>query len=104
MRLPGPTGHNGSGYTTTLVLLNTSDKVEAGTFQILDDRGAPFAANPLGGTSGSEFQYLIPPGGTYRFQTDGKPTTPNLGWIRLNPDAGTALLVGLNRGTGSRLP
>ncbi len=85
---------DGGGYTPTLVLLNTSDKVEVGTFQILGDNGVPFAANPLGGTSDSRFQYSIPPGGTYRFQTDGIPTSPNVGWIRLKPDAGTSTPVG----------
>jgi lysyl endopeptidase len=85
---------DGGGYTTSLVLLNTSDVAEEGTLQILDDEGLPLVVNQVGGTADSSFRYLIPSNGTFRFQTDGIPTTAKVGWIRLIPDPGDATPMG----------
>ncbi len=81
---------DGGGYTTALVLLNTSNGIEAGTFQILDDMGAPLIVNQAGGTADSLFKYSIAPGGAFRFQTDGFPATTKAGWVLLTPGAGTS--------------
>jgi sugar lactone lactonase YvrE len=85
---------DGGGYTTALVLLNTSDGIETGTFQILDDLGAPLVVNQVGGTADSSFKYSIPSGGAFRFQTDGFQATTKVGWVQLTPDAGTSTPVG----------
>ncbi len=85
---------DGGGYTTALVLLNTSDAIESGTFDILDDMGAPLVVNQVSGTADSSFKYSIPSGGAFRFQTDGFPATTKVGWVRLTPDAGTSTPVG----------
>jgi hypothetical protein len=85
---------DGGGYTTSLVLLNTSNGVETGTFQILDDLGAPLVANQVGGTADSSFKYSIAPGGAFRFQTDGFPASTKVGWVQLTPDEGTSTPVG----------
>ncbi len=85
---------DGGGYTTALVLLNTSNGTETGTFQILDDMGAPLVVNQIGGTADSSFKYSIPSGGAFRFQTDGFPATTKVGWVQLTPDAGTSTPVG----------
>ena len=85
---------DGGGYTTSLVLLNTSNGIETGTLQILDDNGNPLVVNNVGGTAGSIFRYSIPTGGAFRFQTDGFPVTTKVGWARVTPDAGTLTPVG----------
>jgi hypothetical protein len=85
---------DGGGYTTALVLLNTSNIVETGTLQIFDDSGAPLAVNQVGGTTDSSFKYSIPVGGVFRFQTDGFPASARAGWVLLTPDAPTSTPVG----------
>jgi subtilisin len=85
---------DGGGYTTSLVLLNTSSRREGGALQILDNAGMPLAIKQAGGTSGSSFIYSIPPGGTYRFQSDGSAMTTTAGWARLIPDAYSEIPIG----------
>jgi sugar lactone lactonase YvrE len=88
-----PQSADGGGYTTSLVLLNTSDGFETGTFQVLDDLGVPLVVNQVGGTADSSFKYSISPGGAFRFQTDGFPATARAGWILLTPDVNTSTPV-----------
>lgn len=85
---------DGGGYTTSVLLLNTSGETETGTLQILDDEGVPVIVNQVGGTTDSSFNYSIPPGGAFRFQTDGFPTGAKTGWILLTPDGGSLTPVG----------
>jgi hypothetical protein len=85
---------DGDGYTTSLLLLNTSSGIESGTLQILDNNGVPLIVTQAGGTEDSSFRYWIPSGGVFRFQTSGFPTTTNVGWVRLTPDAGTPAPIG----------
>jgi hypothetical protein len=85
---------DGGGYTTSLILINTSDSTETGALQIMDNDGAALAVNQVGGTSGSSFRYSIPPNGIYRFQTDGSPSEWKVGWVRLTPDPGISTPAG----------
>jgi hypothetical protein len=85
---------DGGGYTTSLILLNTSNVRETGKLEIKDKDGNPLTVNELGGTRDYQFNYSIEPHGWYRFQTDGFPGGTNVGWARLTPDAGTATPVG----------
>jgi photosystem II stability/assembly factor-like uncharacterized protein len=85
---------DGGGYTTALILLNTSDVRETGRLEIRDKDGNPLAVNQAGGTTDSSFSYSIEPGGLFRFQTDGFPVDTKAGWVRLIPDAGTPTPVG----------
>jgi hypothetical protein len=85
---------DGGGFTTSLMLLNTSDATETGTFEITDKYGAPFVVQPVGGTPNSSFTYSIPPAGSFHFQTDGSPTEIRVGWVKLTPDEGTSTPVG----------
>jgi hypothetical protein len=85
---------DGGGYTTALVLLNTSSHVESGMLQMFDDNGMPLAVNQVGGTTDSSFTYSIPVGGVFRLQTDGFPASVKAGWVLLTPDAGTSTPVG----------
>jgi hypothetical protein len=77
---------DGGGYTTSLLLLNTSNGIESGTLQILDNNGVPLVVHQVGGTTNSSFSYAIQPGGAFRFQTDGSPATTNVGCVLLTPD------------------
>ncbi len=85
---------DGGGYTTSLILMNTSESIETGVLQIVDSTGAPFIVNQVGGVSGSLFNYSIPPGGIFHFQTDGSPAETRAGWVKLMPDPGTATPTG----------
>jgi hypothetical protein len=85
---------DGGGYTTSLVLLNTSDATETGKMEIFDDKGSPLSVNPVGGISNASFQYSIPPGGAFRFQTDGSPINARAGWVQLTPDRGSKTPIG----------
>jgi hypothetical protein len=85
---------DGGGYTTSLILMNTSTADETGTFQIMDNNGAALAVNQAGGSSGSFFSYSIPGNGIFHFQTDGSPANWKTGWVQLTPDAGTSTPVG----------
>jgi photosystem II stability/assembly factor-like uncharacterized protein len=77
---------DGGGYTTSLILLNTSNRTESGTLQILDNAGMPLAVSQAGGPADSSFKYSIPAGGLFRFQTDGFSTDTKVGWVQLIPD------------------
>jgi sugar lactone lactonase YvrE len=85
---------DGGGYTTSLILLNTSNAREMGKLEIRDKDGNPLSVNQVGGTRDSSFNYSIEPGGLFRFQTDGFPADTKAGWLRLTPDAGTSTPVG----------
>jgi hypothetical protein len=85
---------DGGGYTTSLVLLNTSNLTEIGTLQLLNGTGNPLVVNQVGGTSGSVFTYYIPSGGAFRFQTDGSPAATTVGWVQLTPAFGTPTPIG----------
>jgi trimeric autotransporter adhesin len=85
---------DGGGYTTSLILMNTSAANEIGTIQIKNNNGNPLTVNQVGGSSGSSFRYSIPPDGIYRFQTDGFPADWSVGWVQLTPDSGTSTPIG----------
>jgi hypothetical protein len=85
---------DGGGYTTSLVLLNTSSQTETGTLQILDNSGVPLTVHRVAGTTDSSFQYSIPAGGAFHFQSDGFPGLTTTGWSRLIPNSGTMTPIG----------
>ncbi len=85
---------DGGGYAASLILLNTSDALETGTLQLLDNDGAPLNITPVGGTTASSFHYSILAGGVYLLRTDGSPVDAKIGWVRLTPDEGTSTPVG----------
>jgi subtilisin family serine protease len=85
---------DGGGYTTSLLLLNTSGQQENGTLQILDNNGNALAVNQVGGGRNFSFQYSIPPNGAFRFQTDGSPADVKVGWVQITPAAGSQTPIG----------
>jgi hypothetical protein len=85
---------DGGGYTTTLMLLNTSSVMMSGVLRIYDNDGAPLAVQQVGGASGSAFAYAIVPGGAYVLQTDAAPVNFKVGWVELIPNPGTFTPMG----------
>jgi trimeric autotransporter adhesin len=85
---------DGGGYTTSLILLNTSSQIETGSLQLLDSMGVPMLVNQVGGMPNSTFQYSIPAGGAFRFQSDGLSATAKIGWVKIVPDAASLTPVG----------
>ena len=84
---------DGGGYATALNLMNTSNAVERGAFQVFDDSGMPMSINQQGGDAGVQ-RYSIPPGGIFHFQTNGNPAAARMGWTVLTPDIGTETPIG----------
>jgi hypothetical protein len=85
---------DGGGYTTSIILLNTSTSVETGVIEIRGETGSPFSVSMVGGSTGYSFPYTIPAGGVARYQTDGSPSTAGAGWARVAPDSGSPTPVG----------
>jgi hypothetical protein len=85
---------SGGGYTTALLLINTSGSAETGKLTFLDDNGRPLVVNEVEGAVNSSFSYAIPVNGAYVFQTDGGPAGLKVGSVRLTPDVGSATPVG----------
>jgi hypothetical protein len=84
---------DGGGYTSSLILLNTSTQTETGSLQIFDNNGSPLIVNQAGGTTNYSFQYTIPAGGAYHFQSDGLSSAPS-GWVKVVPDTSSMTPVG----------
>jgi hypothetical protein len=85
---------DGGGYTTGLVLLNTSTETEAGIIEMFDDAGRPLTLRETGGIAASTFSYSIPPGGTFVLQSDGSSNEAQVGWVLLTPHPGAPSPVG----------
>jgi hypothetical protein len=85
---------DGNGYTTMVVLLNTSTVPETGKLQLFQNNGTPLVVQQVGGSSNSSFPYSIPAGGVYVFQTDGSPLVVNTGSAQVIPDTGMSTPVG----------
>jgi enterochelin esterase-like enzyme len=85
---------DGSGWTTSLILINTSDAEEKGYLDICDNAGLPLVIRSVDGAAASSFRYSIPPGGVFRFQTDGSSEGQKTGWVQLIPDRANNTPVG----------
>jgi enterochelin esterase-like enzyme len=85
---------DGSGWTTSLILMNTSGSDESGSLEVYDNDGQAFVVQQVGGTTASSFRYSIAPGGVFRFQTDGTSEGQKAGWARLVPDNANSTPVG----------
>jgi hypothetical protein len=85
---------NGGGFTTSVVLLNTSAGTETGTVSLFADDGTALALRPVGGSSAASFSYSIPASGFFVLQTDGSPGSTQVGWAKVSPAAGTNAPIG----------
>jgi pseudomonalisin len=79
---------DGGGFKTILILVNTSTVAETGSVKFLTDTGIPMSVHLTDGSIGiSSFPYLIPGGGFRVMETDGSPSTQNVGWALVTPSA-----------------
>jgi hypothetical protein len=85
---------DGGGYTTSLILLNTSASIETGTLQFFDNNGHPLDVHWAGSFTSSALGYSIPAGGFFILQTDGSPENLKSGWVRLMPNPGSSTPLG----------
>jgi hypothetical protein len=84
---------DGGGYTTSLILINTSDSPQSGMLRFYGNGGFIMSAGTLDSGSSSSLAYSIPPGGISVFQTDGLPSAVQVGSVQLTPDSGSTLPV-----------
>ncbi len=77
----------GDGYTTQLVLINTTAQILTGKIALIGSDAAPLTVN-VNGSSSSQFSYSIEPQGVYRAEFD-RPAGLGVGYAVLTPDAGT---------------
>jgi len=86
---------DGSGYQTTLLLVNASDEQESGTICFMKDDGSPYQVRlNQGNEPVSQFHYSIETKGALRILTDGSPSETTAGWAQLMPDDGNHTPVG----------
>jgi len=85
---------DGDGYTTALILLNTTDRTQSGTISFYADGGGPLVVGRSGGQADTVFRYSIEAGGLYLFQSDGSPVEAHVGSVQLIPDAGSTTPAG----------
>ncbi|MDD5544888.1 MAG: leucine-rich repeat domain-containing protein [Acidobacteriia bacterium] len=87
---------DGGAFRTTIILMNTTASLETGKINLYKNDGTALAVHRVGDAAGSAatFNYSIAAGGVYRLETDGAPTTINVGSAQVVPDSGTTSPVG----------
>ncbi len=80
---------DGGGYTTTIILLNTSGSLETGTLYFHANDGTFLGVQSVDGSSSSFFPYSVLPGGAFVFQSNAAFNETQTGWVELTPDSGT---------------
>ena len=90
----------GGGWVTQVILVNPTDSTIAGTVGFLGPGSGTAAASPViltldDGSTGSDFDYSIPPRSSQRFTTANPFGELNSGSVRAVPDSGNAAPSGL---------
>ena len=90
----------GGGWVTQVILVNPTDSMITGTVGFLGPGSGPTAASPViltldDGSTGSDFDYSIPPRSSQRFTTSNPFGALNSGSVRAVPDSGNAAPSGL---------
>ena len=90
----------GGGWVTQVILVNPTDSTITGTVGFLGPGSDTTAASPViltldDGSTGSNFDYLIPPRSSQRFTTSNPYGTLNSGSVRATPNSGNAAPSGL---------
>ena len=90
----------GGGWVTQVILVNPTDSMITGTVGFLGPGSGPTAASPViltldDGSTGSDFDYSIPPRSSQRFTTSNPFGALNTGSVRAVPDSGNAAPSGL---------
>lgn len=87
---------DGGGYKSTYILLNLTTAPISGKLHFFKSDGTPLSVALADGSQPANFtiSYSIPADGTFVLQTDGSPSSVNVGWVQLTPDPGSATPVG----------
>ena len=90
----------GGGWVTQVILVNPTDSMITGTVGFLGPGSGTAAASPViltldDGSTGSDFDYSIPPRSSQRFTTSNPFGALNSGSVRAVPDSGNAAPSGL---------
>jgi hypothetical protein len=81
---------DGGGWTSTLLLVNTTDTPMSGTILFCGQGGCPAAVQPVVSNA-----YTLPPGSSFQFQTAGAANTVTTGSIRVTPTSGSKAPAGV---------
>jgi hypothetical protein len=81
---------DGGGWTTQLLLVNTTDTAMSGTILFCDQAGCPAAVQPIASNA-----YTLPPRSSFQFQTAGAANTTTTGSIRVTPASGSKAPAGV---------
>ena len=90
----------GGGWVTQVILVNPTDSMITGTVGFLGPGSGTAAASPViltldDGSTGSDFDYSIPPRSSQRFTTSDPFGELNTGSVRVVPGSGNAAPSGL---------
>ena len=90
----------GGGWVTQVILVNPTDSTITGTVGFLGPGSDTVAASPVvltldDGSTGSDFDYSIPPRSSQRFTTSNPSGALNTGSVRAAPNSGNAAPSGL---------
>ena len=90
----------GGGWVTQVILVNPTDSIITGTAGFLGPGSGTAAASPViltldDGSTGSDFDYSIPPRSSQRFTTSNPFGALNAGSVRVVPGSGNATPSGL---------
>ena len=90
----------GDGWVTQVILVNPTDRTITGTVGFLGPGSGTTAAPPViltldDGSTGSSFEYSIPPRSAQRFTTGNSSGALNSGSVRATPHSGNAAPSGL---------
>ena len=91
---------DGNGWETQVILVNPTDRAITGTVGFLGPGRGGVAASPVvlaldDGTTGSSFDYSIPPRSVQKFTTSNPPGRLAVGSVRATPSSGNAAPSGL---------
>jgi hypothetical protein len=84
---------DGGGWTTHVVLVNSTDQLIAGTVQFFGEGSASVAGTPVtlavNGQAGVSFNYAIPARAAVKLETSGIGTATQVGSVRVTPASGS---------------
>jgi hypothetical protein len=81
---------DGGGWTTDLLLVNTTDTPMSGTLVFCGQSGCPAGGQPV-----LSSPYILAPRSSFQFQTSGAANTVATGSIRVTPTTGTKAPAGV---------
>jgi hypothetical protein len=79
---------DGGGWTSEILLVNTTDAAETGKLQFMSSVGEKMNV-VISTQSSDQFTYSIPAHSSRRLKTAGSGSTLSSGWVEISPDANT---------------